>query len=255
MSFAHVRLGRAEHQPDKLARAPRFIPYATMIPPSTLVRDYAAITPGLYQNDVLGDCTAVALANAARLFSRVNVGADIPIEPDSVPRMFAHVVGWQDMATLANCTGTQIIDMLAYQELHGFDIGQQVDLVAQFAVSHDLSPFAIASIMATFGVAYLGVALSVADQTATVWDTGVKFPNGDPARGSWGRHALVAYGYDGLGLDDHVMLGTWGVWQPATWRWLIEATDEVYAVMWRQLMAADTQAAWQGMVAHAGRLA
>ncbi len=70
---------------------------------------------------------------------------------------------------------------------------------------------------------------------AAVWDVQAGRDDGAVA----GGHALIAWDYTSLSDDGLVRLGTWGVWQPATWAWVAARLEEAHAIVWRQLARAD----------------
>lgn len=245
-SFA---LGRKPTDHAALAAAAQF-GGLHLIPPRTCVRDYAAFQTGLYGNDTIGDCTAAALANAARGFSLAHGGPDIPIDPAAVVAFYAACCGVPDTPdALAQTEGSVMSDVLARQARDGYDIGEQTALVGTYGTIPVANHQQVANAIALLGGAYLGVDLAVADQTADVWDTDTP---GDQTPGSWGGHALMAWGYDGLGPTDQVMLGTWGMWQPATWRWVASRAVEAHAVIWHQLVpaGASVHAAWAALLTY-----
>jgi hypothetical protein len=65
---------------------------------------------------------------------------------------------------------------------------------------------------------------------AGVWDDDGTADPGPLA----GLHSLMGWDYLGLSDDSLVRLGTWGNWQPATWRWLSRRLDEAHGLLWRQ---------------------
>ena len=226
-----MRLGRLPHDPAALAAVPRH--YAATLPPPVLDRSHIPFTPGLYGNDVFPDCTAVALANAARAASWVTAGCDLVVADSAPPAFYARCVGVaDDPAAIEATDGAQMLSVLGQADAQGFDVGPQA-LVPTWASCPVTARFSLAHAM-TMGALYFGAGLAGADQGAGTWDTTTP---GDQTRGSWGGHALIAWDYTGLGDGDIVRLGTWGRWQAATWRWVQARADEAYALAWRQIGA------------------
>jgi hypothetical protein len=225
------RLGRMAHDPMAVARVPSHR-FGAVPPPPRLDRGAVAFEPGLYANDSLPDCTAVALANAARGVAALN-GFDLVLEPASVPAFYGACVG--NPPDLAATDGAVMLDVLVRQAVRGFDIGPQI-LHGLYATLATRSRSALASGMARLGPGYWGVTLRERDMDrAALWDVQDGRDDGDTV----GGHAIIAWDYSGLGDGDTVRLGTWGAWQPASWAWIAARLDEAYGVVWRQLERAD----------------
>jgi hypothetical protein len=231
-------LGRGAVDPAAFAAVPRL--YAEMQPAPKLDRSAIPFTPGCYQNNILPNCVAVALANSARATAWVHTGADILVNDAKVPAAYAAWVGCDDtMEAMAASDGVNMIHAYNYAEGNGFDLGEQVPLVPVWRRIEPKDRMALAHAMLYGGVP-LGVNLSRSDDktTGSTWTLNPPAPAGDPKPGSWGGHAIMAWDYTGLGDDDIVRLATWGTWQSATWGWLENRMDEAYAVSWRQLAVA-----------------
>ena len=198
-------------------------------------RGFSTFQPGLYDNDWAGDCTSVALFNCARGAALVQTGADIPVAPGAPLNFYAATVGVPPNRQAIQLTdGTTMLATLDRAASVGVDFGQQVPLVPLAKAIDTDNRFALASAL-TLGPLYLGVGLALADQEHTTWSTTTP---GNQTKGSWGGHALMAWDYEGLGDSDTVRLGTWGLWQNATWAWLHERLDEAYTLSWPQLARA-----------------
>lgn len=191
-----------------------------------------AFEPGLYGNDVLPDCTAVSLVNAARGIAALN-GYDLVVAPASVPAFYGACIG--NPPDLVATDGAVMLDVLAHQATQGFAIGPQT-LYGLYATLDSQSRSALAHGMARLGVGYWGVTLRERDLERTpLWDVQ---PGRDDG-GIVGGHAVIAWDYTGLADAATVRLGTWGAWQPATWAWVAARLDEAYGIVWRQLERAD----------------
>ncbi|WP_428485924.1 hypothetical protein [Rhodopila sp.] len=226
-----MRLGRLPHDPAALAAAPRHR-FGAVPPPAVLDRSALAFTPGLYSNDTLPDCTAVALANAARGVAELQ-GYDLVVEADRVPRFYAWCIG--NPPNLAATDGANMLDVLTLQQSYGFFIGPQL-LVGRFGSIDVASRSALAAGLARLGPGYWGVTLRERDmQRAPIWDVRPGRDDGAVV----GGHALIAWDYTGLADEATVRLGTWGGWQPATWSWIAARLEEAHGVVWRQLVRAD----------------
>ncbi len=224
-------LGRIRHDPAALARVPSHR-FGAVPPPPAIDRSAFAFVPGLYDNDTLPDCTAVALANAARGVAALN-GYDLVLDGTKVPAFYGACVG--KPADLAATGGAVMLDVLARQAAQGFDIGPQT-LHGLYATINCQSRSALARGIARLGVGYWGVTMRERDmERAAVWDVQDGRDDGDVA----GGHAVIAWDYTGLSDGDTLRIATWGRWQPATWGWVVARLDEAYGIVWRQLERAD----------------
>jgi hypothetical protein len=187
--------------------------------------------PGLYGNDIYPDCTAVALANAARAVAVLN-GADLVVEPQKVSAFYAQCVG--NPPDLAATSGAVALEVLEMQTDTGFDIGPQA-LVGQHGTIA-LSRNALALAIDTLGVGYWGVTLRERDmEIGPVWDVSPGRDDGAVV----GGHMVIGWDYLGLADGATVRIGTWGKWQPATWGWIAARLQEAHGVVWRQLARPD----------------
>lgn len=205
------------------------------MPPDVLDRSAIPFMPGSYGNDIFPICTAVAAANCARAYSWLKAHTDIVVDPLKPRAFFATVenVPNTDAAVIAT-DGAIVQDVLEYAEAHGYDIGQQVPAVPLANAVYGLDQMHIADTAWVYGAANLGVALSVSDQNMPVWDTDAPANAGDPVPGSWGLHNLILWDWEGMDPTSIVRLGTWGAWQPATWRWVLARVEEAWALVWPQ---------------------
>jgi hypothetical protein len=226
-----IRLGRLPQDPAALASA-RAHRFGAIPPPPCLDRHCIDYQPQLYSNDTLPDCTAVALANAARGVAALN-GYDLVIDPPSVPAFYAGCVG--DPPNLAATDGAVMLDVLKRQLGLGFDVGPQRLYGLHATVATNRST--LASALARLGPGYWGVDLRERDMDTVggTWDIAPGRDDGAIA----GGHALIGWDYTGLGDGDTVRLGTWGAWQSATWAWVASRLQEAHGIVWRQLERAD----------------
>lgn len=238
-------LGRLQHQPDHVARAPRLGARAlATTAPARLIRDHIPYAPQLFGNDLLPNCTAVAIANSAIGVAALGGGGCV-IDPPNVDAFYAATIN-VPVADIARTDGALLLDALARQSRVGLPTGHQALLCGPFAAIKPGNLNLLRVAMTFAGLPILGVSLSLSDQAPGVWDTDPPASAGDPTPGSWGMHALVAWDYTGLADDDVVRLATWGTLQAATWRWLRARLDEAYVAVWRPLMPASGRN-WAGL--------
>ena len=220
-----VRLGRLPHHAAALAAAPRR--YSTVPPPPVLDRSKHDFQPGLWGNDTYPNCTAVALANAALGAAQIN-GYGLVIDPKAPLAFYADCVG--NPPDLAATGGAVMLDVLTRAQTSGYNIGPQL-LVPAFGVV----PLALSALAASMAhePLYCGVTLLERDMDTrgSLWDV----QDGRDDGAVVGGHAVMLWDYRGLELGDTVRIGTWGGWQPATWRWVMARLDEAFGMAWRQI--------------------
>jgi hypothetical protein len=238
-----MRLGRLQHDPQRLAAAPSLAShrFAATPPASFVDRSAVAFEPQAWGNIELPNCTAAGLANAIGMVGALN-GWQPAIEPSLVPRFYGACIG-QPNATdeeLAATDGAVVIDVLQYQVAHGFDYkmlppdAPREPMVGLWGTLPNAT--AIAQAIDKLGHAYLGVTLRERDmQMPAVWDFQPGRDDGKPV----GGHCIVAWDYAGLADDATIRIATWGEFQETTWGWLQARLDEAHALVWRQLAAAS----------------
>ena len=232
MTIEGRALGRLQHDPIAVASVPQH--YAAVMPKPALDRSHIPFTPGLYDNDWAPNCTAVALANAARGASWSAAGCDLVVDPAKPLAFYAECVNVPDEKPAILATdGAVGLAVLGQADRLGFDIGPQ-SLVPAWRRCRVGDRFAMADAIDSQAL-YLGVGLALADQAYTTWDTATP---GDQTCGSWGGHMVFGWDYTGLGDTDIVRIGTWGGWQKVTWRWVDARAREIYAITFRQIGAA-----------------
>ena len=228
-----MKFGRLAHDPTALASVPAHR-FGAVPPPPALDRRSVVFEPGLFQNDTLPDCTAVALANVARATAAL-AGYQLVVEPALVPAFYAACVGVPDTeAAMAVTDGAVALDVLARQARDGFDIGPQ-KLYGQSAAIDVASRSDLASGIARF-VGYWGITLRERDMQTVGgrWDVVPGRDDGPVV----GGHMVIAWDYFGLQDSDVLRIGTWGTFQQGTWAWVHARLDEAYGVGWPQLAAA-----------------
>jgi len=240
-----MKLGLLPHRPAQLLAAPRLSAYLQASPqaPVRLDRSTIAYRPQMWANDMLGDCTAAALANTALAIGALEQFVPV-VSQEAVLALYSATSGYVPGRPETD-RGAVFADVLQYQCGAGWNTGREV-FSGPWATleAQDLGFMRFALVL--FGAVQLGVALSISDQNMAVWDTEAPAAAGDPTPGSWGLHALVLWDYTGTAPDDVVHLATWGRLQPATWRWVARRTDEAHIILWRSLLS-STGYAWNGL--------
>ncbi len=236
--FRAMRHGRLPHDPERLARAPRLDGhvFALAPPPAALARGHVAYAPQMDDNDKVGDCGAVGLANGARAVAALR-GNALDIATAAVLAFYARM-GYRLGPPVVD-PGMRLLDALAAQAAQAWMAKEQLPLTGPFASFDPADRMMAARAMDQIGWAYCGFALALSDQRADVWDTETPASAGDPTPGSWACHCMDLLYYDGLSDTDLVYLATWGMIQRATWRWVQSRMDEAHVVIWRLVAGID----------------
>jgi hypothetical protein len=238
IDLSNVRLGRSAHDPARVAKVQPHVMGAAAKVPDKLDRSSIPFIPHDCGNRALPICTAEATLNSAAAWSWVHAGSDIVFSVPKVQAFYAECAGVPDtQAAIAATDGLVILNVLEQAERSGFDIGQQVPLVPIYESIDVENQQAIAHAVLMCGAADIGVQLSISDQNMQVWDTAAPADAGDPTPGSWGGHDTFVFDWDGMEPTSLVRLGTWGYWQQATWRWVLQRlqAQEAFALRLPQL--------------------
>ena len=227
-----MRLGRLPHSAAQLAALPSLAGHrmAAFMPLPVLDRRGVDFVPGLYENNLLPTCTAAGLANHAAGVAAIN-GFRLPVSDADVPAFYAACVGCDPTVTaMAATDGAVMADVLGRQAASGFDVGQQVPLVARYGTV-PLARTTLANAACRLGGAYLGVRLHDRDMQmlGKRWDV---VPGRDDGPIVGGHCIVGPWDYAGLADDDTVRVMTWGAMQDATWAWLLARAEEAYGLAW-----------------------
>jgi hypothetical protein len=181
-------------------------------------------TPTLAHNDVLPDCTVAALANSLRVWALLQ-GFDEAINDDALLAYYAARAGCKDtIAAMAATNGLVALDLLEHAAVNGFDVGQQVAPVPNFASvpANDLS--AMRDAIDVRGSLYLGVNLYEDDMNLS------KPWTGTPGNGLVGGHMVLVWAY----TENQFRIATWGMHMTADRAWVMSRAAEAYSVGWSQ---------------------
>ena len=178
---------------------------------------------GMLGNDKYGDCT---IAGALHLREAVSVKHR---ETETWPTE-ADVIATYLTLTHGQDNGMVEADVLHTWQTAGL-FGNRID---GYAPLNHRDPNELRSCVATFGGAYLGIAVpATAEQQFAAgepWDL-----TGYPAdRQIVGGHAVPAVGYD----SEYLHVVTWGKTQKVTWRWCQVYLEEGWAVGTSELLTA-----------------
>ena len=182
-------------------------------------------------NDQWGDCAA---AGAMHLIQAMTSNASTPLVPttEETLALYSAVTGFNPNAgppgNNPTDQGTALTDLLAYWQKTGITIaGQSHKIVGSASV--DISSVAQMRYAAyTFGGLYLGMNCpNQCEQDTSNWN----FAAGLPIAGG---HCIIQAGEGSAGGK----IGTWGLWVPATWDFLLSYLDEAYVVLTEDWLSA-----------------
>lgn len=237
-SFEHLRLGRLPARRDpRTLQFERYVTAQLPAPPAS-VSPPAVPTWPMYDNDRLGDCTCAAAGHMVQAWTQA-AGRERTPALASVDRLY-----WETGDPPAKTgqaggptdTGRVEIDVLNYWRHHGLG----TDRILGYVSIQPADEAHVRAAIWLFGGVYTGIGLPITAQRQSVWDY-VGGPGSDP--GSWGGHAVPYVGYDPSG----VTLVTWGALLDATWSFHQHYTEEVYAIVTRDLLNSATQKSPQGL--------
>jgi hypothetical protein len=207
-----MRLGKKARKHDrrtlKLARylEPGLPPVKPAVDWLSAVRQFP-----MYGNDRYGDCAIAAIGHMVQVWSANAASPETPSE-DDILQVYRILSPDDD--------GCVLLDVLKYWRQNPI-AGCQLGAFAAVN-SHDFEEVRVA--LDLFGGLYGGAELAVAAQKQDVWDvSGGK--NGAP--GSWGGHCINFGQY----TDREIRCVTWGAPKDATWPWIDEYVDELYALI------------------------
>ena len=205
------------------------------LPPARLIRDHIDPSPRILSNNVVGDCTSAGIGNALRATSSLG-GFQTDVTDDNALMFYEESAGYR--GTPETDTGAVETEVLSYALRHGYptESGTYYPLWG----STDTSRSSIALLMASLGVAYLGVLLAQSDINQIISKPGsilthdnAEYGDTTPSDG----HCLLAWSYTGLNDNDTVSLLTWGRIQNVTWAWLDSRIMEAHGLLFPQLTA------------------
>lgn len=210
------RLGKLAPKPPRL-RIARYVDVERALPqaPTTIDNSHGGTIPlAMYLNDREGDCTCAAVGNTLR----VNSGGAQQLADADIQTAYVAVTGQEgaayNPATGANDNGCAEIDVLDYWASTG--IGG--DKLLGHAGVDMTNPDEIRVVCWLFGSVYLGVQLTVAQQSQAVWD----YVAGSAG---WGGHAVPL-----LDLNPN-RVGTWGAYKQVTDAFIALQADEGHALI------------------------
>lgn len=178
----------------------------------------------LGENDKIGDCTCVAIANTLLARSIYTNKTWRTPTPNIVS--FYEKFGYNPALTQPNGfnptdQGAIITNVLRTWLVQGFQDGRSLNKLIGFASVDPQNLNLLKQVVYTFGDVYLGVDLTIAQQTQAIWD----FVPGSPA---WGGHCIPIVGYL---LNGNFVVASWGSLYEVTPAFIINQCIEAYCLL------------------------
>jgi hypothetical protein len=229
MQTRSLQLGRTPSIPDsRTLLLSRYL--ATTLPPPPATADW---TPGvrrwpMYLNDRYGDCTCAAAGHMIEAWSATAHHARVPTDV-AVLRFYEH------FTTPAPENGCNMLDVLKYWRNTGVDR----DRITAFALLQQRNVVQAKNSIALFGGMYIGLSLpdyvvEVDDLVAAPWEMSADGTAGRGAPSPYNGHCVNAVGYDAA----HLYVVTWGAIKTMSWKFYQAYSDEAYAVLSPDFLAA-----------------
>lgn len=234
--------GRTPHNPARLAATPLILDHAPNIaaPPDKLSRAGIVYQPRMGDNRDYPDCTAESLREYATAAAATLGGYQLNVARTASLSFYCRCVGLPANATadqIANSGGANMLDVAQWQWSSGFDTGYD-DLRGLFGTVPTADRLRLAAAAATFGLGWWGIRLYQYDEDNLYSSAPLDYDGTDPGA-LVGLHAIGgAWEYTGLGDEDEAVIVTYGMFKPATWRWVAHRLDEAHAFVWPQLSPA-----------------
>lgn len=178
----------------------------------------------MYLNDKIGCCTIAAQGHITQVWGAATGFNDVGPTEAEVVEAYSAVSGYTPSDPLTD-RGANMIDALNHWRKVGVG-GHKIHSYVKID-SGDKSQ--IMAAINLFGAVYVGAQLPSVCRGRPIWTAPAnKHMHEEQWRiGSWGGHAMASHGYTGSG----VFLTTWGETIHASWQWIIDYVDEMYAVL------------------------
>lgn len=222
IQHAAMKLGKKPAKKDaRTLKLGKYFGAALPAPPDSVNNSRDATDWGMMLNDNLGCCTIAGIGHAIQVMvlSEILPAAKpgiISPSDDIILRYYEQWDGYNPADPTTDQGGIEL-DVLNAFRRDGF-AGYQLLAYAdpdQTNLTH------VKQAIWLFGGLYIGLALPLGWQGASVWDSNM----GDP--GSWGGHAVFVPDYDEQGPT----CITWGGLQKMTWQGFQQYVDELHALI------------------------
>lgn len=219
IDHTQVKLGKspAKHDPRNLLLSK----YVRAMAPPPLNADFtkSRVSWGMMLNDKLGDCTIAGVAHAVQVWTGA-LGAPIDTPDSQVELYYQKWDGYNPIDPSTDQGGVEL-NVMKQWKAESFD----THTLAGFTAISPNNTNNVKQAINLFGLVYIGVALPISAQGATVWDDTNDGENSVP--GSWGGHCVICpkYGPEG------VTCITWGGLQLMTWNFWHAYVDECYGLV------------------------
>lgn len=224
MDFSHFKLGRIRPPAEKLVKLVSIASYMNLAELPKAPPSHSWSTPvgswPMYDNDLIGDCTAAGYAHMEQCWSK-NAGGEY-VEPpiDQVVDFYKATSGYD--GTPATDQGADEITVLNYAR----KVGMAGHKIQAYGGVNPLDAAIVNLSIYLFGGLYLGLALPVTAQNQTTWS--VVDAGDDSMPGSWGGHCVPVLDYFANG---DLLCVTWGTTLQMTRAFFEKYTDQAYALL------------------------
>lgn len=209
---SRMKLGKLPRRYDpRTLQARKYL--LTPLPPVKRECDWLSAVPSfpLYGNDVYSDCAIAAVGHMVQVWTANNKKPVVPSE-DEILRVYRVLSPDDD-----GCVLLKVLNYWRQNSICGSKLGA-------FAEVNPRDVNEVNVCLDIFGGLYAGAMLPNAAKTQDIWDV-TQGPEG--IFGSWGGHCIPFGKYDAHTLR----CVTWGAAKDATWPWLVEYVDELYALI------------------------
>jgi hypothetical protein len=169
-------------------------------------------------NDKFGDCAEAGALHLIQAES-FNVGRPLIPTTEDTLGLYTALTGFNPNDPSTD-QGTVLTDLLTYWKNTGISVGSTIHKIVGYA-SVDISSVQQMRYAAyTFGGLYIGLNLPAAcEQDTDNWNFG-------PGQQLAGGHCVIVAGEGSAGGK----IGSWGMWIPSTWEFLLSYMDEGYVI-------------------------
>ncbi|HWV45763.1 MAG TPA: hypothetical protein VN039_07065 [Nitrospira sp.] len=236
-SFAdHVKLGRKPKREDhRTLELAKYLKKDVVLPTIPASCDYTKdVTEWpMYGNDSMGDCTCAAAGHMIQGWSAAAGAAKTPADNDVIT-LYAET-GDPPSSTITPGSpqddGRDEMSVLNFWRQNGLG----TDKIEAYVSVDPSDEQMVKAAIYLFGGVYTGIALPITAQSQSVWDV-VDAPPDQNEPGTWGGHAVPYLAFDGTSYT----CITWGHPLQLTKAFHAEYTDEVYAVLSSDFLAANS---------------
>lgn len=237
-----VKLGKSQARPNW--RRLKFSKYSVALPAPPSDCGYTSqITDwgGALGNDFVGDCTTACACHQILQWTNYTGKPIVPTAKQALAA-YSAITGYNPNDPTTD-QGAFISDVLKYWEAKGI-AGHKI---AAFVSVNPKNQTEIKQAIQLFGNVSIGIGLPISAQRPVLGENGLPCwsvpdggPVGDGAPWTWGGHNVpgLAYGVDKDG-NGGLLVNTWGQLYDVTWDFITAYSDEIWAMITPDWIAAN----------------